>query len=62
MNSEDLQKQIDNRCPCFDKPLDKCDCGNEDSFYTKKLLRDAVVIQLPKSGERPIPLKPSSFA
>jgi hypothetical protein len=62
MNPEDLQKQIDKHSPDFDKPLDECDCANEDSFHTKKLLRNAVVVQLSKSGERPIPLKPSSFA
>jgi hypothetical protein len=61
MNPEDLQKQIDKRSPDFAQPLNECDCRDEDSFYTKELLRDAVVVQLPKSGERPIPRKPPSF-
>lgn len=25
-NSEELQREIDSRCPCFAKPLNECDC------------------------------------
>lgn len=62
---ENLQQQINERCPCMSKPIGECDCQTQekDSFYTKDLLREAVVVQLPKPGERPIvPLRPSSFA
>ncbi len=64
MNEQEIQKQIDERCPCFSKPLNECDCESDEqnSFYTKKLLRDAVVVQLPKPEERLIiPRKPPSF-
>ena len=31
MNSENIQQQIDERCPCFSKYLEECDCDfNED--------------------------------
>lgn len=29
MNQEDLQKQIDSRCPCNALPLNECDCQPE---------------------------------
>lgn len=63
MNQEDLQKQIDVRCSYYPRPMKECDCQTEDSFYTKDLLEDAVVVQLPKSPERPVipPKKPASF-
>ncbi len=64
MNEQEIQKQIDERCPCFSKPLNECDCESDgqNPFYTKKLLRDAVVVQLPKPEERLIiPRKPPSF-
>ncbi len=32
MNSENLQRQIDKRCPCFSKPLEECDCQPESNL------------------------------
>ncbi len=33
MNSDELQQQIDERCPCFAKPLSECDCQFNDEDY-----------------------------
>ncbi len=30
MNSDNLQQQINERCPCFAKPLSECDCQADE--------------------------------
>jgi hydrogenase maturation factor HypF (carbamoyltransferase family) len=32
MKSEEFQKQIDERCPCFAKPLSECDCEFDEDY------------------------------
>ncbi len=59
--NKQVMNEIDNRCPCYSKPLNECDCRTQNSFYTEDLLEDAVVVQLPQ--KRPVipPRKPQSF-
>ena len=37
MNLESLQKQINERCPCFVKPLNECDCSLDEEEDTSGL-------------------------
>jgi hypothetical protein len=42
MNPKNLQQQIDERCPCFAKPLNECDCqfNNETEQTMNKLSQE----------------------
>lgn len=62
MSPDELERQINERCPCFAKPLLECDCQfDEEPPKPKRLLKEAYV---PPKNFEPITKvnKPQSFA